>query len=164
MYFRRLSVAFVSGLVASGAWYAYHQDPSVSLKSYSTPSSITSATETEPVRKALIIDNGQLYTAKIPDGPITKTTDDSGREIIHMMSPEQVTERLRRSEESYFVGRGKGVVRYDIVQLPSNDPIEDDHAEKIVTVPSGTKDQKDDWMFWGVFDGHSYGPMTFHRY
>jgi pyruvate dehydrogenase phosphatase len=88
--------------------------------------------------------------------PLSKSTDDSGKKSVGMLTPEEATRKLRRNEESYLVGRGKGVVRYDLVQLPSNDPIEDDHAEKIVEVPpsvAGT--QASDWMFWGVFDGHS---------
>jgi pyruvate dehydrogenase phosphatase len=77
-----------------------------------------------------------------------------------MLTPEQATEKLRKNEESYLVNRGKGVVRYDIVQVPSNSPIEDDHAEKIVEVSSSTAanpngEANSDWMFWAVFDGHS---------
>lgn len=77
-----------------------------------------------------------------------------------MLSPEQASAKLRTNEESYLVGRGEGVVRYDVVQIPSNDPIEDDHVEKIVEVPNTTAAAADgkasqDWMFWGVFDGHS---------
>ena len=59
------------------------------------------------------------------------------------------------------MGRGKGVVRYDVVQIPSNDPIEDDHVEKIIELPqalataTAAKNASSDWMFWGVFDGHS---------
>lgn len=79
-----------------------------------------------------------------------------------MLTPEEATSRLRRLEESYDVPRGRGVLRYDIVQLPSNNPIEDDHAEKLIeTSPSLTvADNKSntvvssDWMFWSVFDGH----------
>lgn len=73
-----------------------------------------------------------------------------------MLTPEQATQKLRRNEESYYVNRGKGVVRYDVVQIPSNDPIEDDHSEKIIEVPQTTpeRDPSSDWMFWGVFDGH----------
>lgn len=78
-----------------------------------------------------------------------------------MLTPEQATQKLRKNEESYLVNRGKGVVRYDIVQVPSNSPIEDDHAEKIIEVPSSVAaanqgESKSDWMFWAVFDGHSY--------
>ncbi len=73
-----------------------------------------------------------------------------------MMTPEQVDDKLRQMEESYFVNRGEGVVRYDLVQLPSNNPIEDDHAESIVQVPGKNigNVENSDWMFWGVFDGH----------
>lgn len=49
-------------------------------------------------------------------------------------------------------------VRYDVVQLPSNDPIEDDHVEKIIEAPQAATTagaEGNDWMFWGVFDGHS---------
>lgn len=72
---------------------------------------------------------------------------------LFLMSDEQVTSRLRNLEESYFVKRGKGVVRYDISQLPSNSPIEDDRSEAVVTVP--TQDGDADFYFWGIYDGHS---------
>lgn len=112
-----------------------------------------------------MIDQDQLYTGTVTgDGPLSKETDDYGRKVLEMMTPEQATSRLRRKEESFLVGRGQGVVRYDVVQLASNDPIEDDHAEKIVEIPDASQsasvvdsDQSasKDWMFWGVFDGHS---------
>lgn len=107
-----------------------------------------------------MVEQGQLYSGTIVgDGPISKDTDESGRKVIEMMTPEQVTKRLRTNEESWMIGRGNGVVRYDVVQLPSNDPIEDDHAEKIIEVPQTTAATDNgatasDWMFWGVFDGH----------
>lgn len=81
-----------------------------------------------------------------------------GKQSITMMSPLQVSSRLRELEESYLVERGKGVLRYDVSQLPSNSPIEDDRSEKIVQVPimlDGGDKLTSDWMFWGVFDGHS---------
>lgn len=80
------------------------------------------------------------------------------KQSITMMSPLQVSSRLRDMEESYMVERGKGVLRYDVSQLPSNSPIEDDRSERIVQVPLITQDDKrhsTDWMFWGVYDGHS---------
>jgi len=52
-------------------------------------------------------------------------------------------------------------VRYDVVQIPSNNPIEDDHSEKIIEIPqamataTGARSSGSDWMFWGVFDGHA---------
>lgn len=82
----------------------------------------------------------------------------NGKQSITMMSPFQVSSRLRELEESYIVERGKGVLRYDVSQLPSNSPIEDDRSEKIVQVPIITSENEklaSDWMFWGLFDGHS---------
>jgi pyruvate dehydrogenase phosphatase len=123
--------------------------------------SAPAATATDQYRKALVVDNDQFFTGSIVgEGPLAKDTDDYGRKVLEMMTPEQATEKLRKNEQSFLVGRGRGVVRYDMVQLPSNDPIEDDHAEKIVEVPNTVAATPEganssDWMFWGVFDGHS---------
>lgn len=111
-------------------------------------------------RKALVVEDDQFYTHDISDdAPLSKETSSGAQQQLEMLTPEQVTEKLRRSEESYLVGRGRGVVRYDMVQIPSNNPIEDDHAEKIIGVPESSTlgyegSEKSDWMFWGVFDGH----------
>lgn len=143
------------------------QQQSVPVRSLTTdaPTASPTAPVTSPVtthdRKALVVDNDQFFTGQIVgDGPLAKNTDDRGRKVLEMMTPEQATERLRKNEESFLVGRGRGVVRYDVVQLPSNDPIEDDKAEKIVEVPNTVAATindapSSDWMFWGVFDGHS---------
>ena len=169
MYFRNFSVALVSTLVASGAYYFYRDHPAAkdfksSIEHLDSSASFTGAAQQaiEATRKALVIDQGQLFTGTITtDGPISKETDTNGRRVLEMVTPEQATSQLRRNEESYHVGRGKGVVRYDVVSLASNDPIEDDHAEKIIEVPSsitppgGPDAGSNDWMFWGVFDGHS---------
>lgn len=110
--------------------------------------------------RALIVQDDQFYTGDLSEEvPLSKDAEDPSRQTLEMLTPEQATQTLRRSEESYFVGRGRGVVRYDVVQLPSNNPIEDDHAEKIVEVPQTVTPSPDgsstsDWMFWGVFDGH----------
>lgn len=81
---------------------------------------------------------------------------------ITLLSPSEVSEKLRELEESYIIERRKGVLRYDVAQLASNLPIEDDRSEKIVQMqvaedaPDGTlKVTHSDWMFWGIFDGHS---------
>ena len=193
MYFRNFSLALVSTLVVSGAWYAYRDNPSAgsaaalsngtnltdtstadsapqkrgsntvsvqSSASLAPPSAATAQDRADSTRRALVVENDQFYTGTIVgNGPLEKATDDAGRKVLEMLTPEQVTQRLRTNEESYLVGRGRGVVRYDVVQLPSNDPIEDDHAEKIVEVPPSVAAAEDgmsssDWMFWGVFDGH----------
>ncbi|KAK6604583.1 protein phosphatase 2C [Botrytis cinerea] len=148
MYWRRFGLAFVSGLVGYGAWYTYNGDGTLAQEASPTSS-------TADARKAVIVSTEGLYTDTI-EGPISKDTDDSGRKVLEMLTPEQATSKLRRNEESYFVGRGKGVVRYDVVQIPSNDPIEDDHSEKIIETNEAIAGQApSDWMFWGVFDGHS---------
>jgi len=184
MYFRRRwSVALLSGLVGYGAWYTYKsqigdlvpggQSNPVSVAqaqlsrgistspTYSLPQPTQTAEEVE--RKAVIVGADSLYTSPVSGNePITKDTDASGRKVLEMLTPEQATQKLRRNEESYLIGRGKGVVRYDVVQIPSNDPIEDDHSEKIVELPealataTAARNPASDWMFWGVFDGHSY--------
>lgn len=166
MHYRRFSVALVTAAVASGAWYYKQGSQQTSNASTSATSNRQSASvvlgDAAPhsTRKALVVEQGQLYSGTIVgDGPISKDTDESGRKVIEMMTPEQVTKRLRTNEESWMIERGNGVVRYDVVQLPSNDPIEDDHAEKIIEVPHTTAATNDganasDWMFWGVFDGH----------
>lgn len=171
MYIRRFSVAVVSGLVGYGAWYTYKAQAgdfsgAVSQQSRgisTTPTLYAPApTGTDVERKAVIVGADNLYTGAIKgDGPISKDTDESGRKVLEMLTPEQATHKLRRNEESYLVGRGQGVVRYDVVQIPSNDPIEDDHVEKIIELPQALataaagRNATSDWMFWGVFDGHS---------
>ncbi|MCJ1388834.1 hypothetical protein MMC18_001684 [Xylographa bjoerkii] len=192
MYFRNFSVALVSAAVASGVWFAFRGNPasetgaltnitssssSGSIPGYlgtsntlqNSPKSaigITSAEQAaESKRRALVVENDQFFTGEIVgDQPLTKETGD-GRLVVEMYTPEQATEKLRQNEESYAVGRGQGVVRYDVVQLASNHPIEDDHAEKIVAVPQDSPTAPNgsvasDWMFWGVFDGHSGWPTS----
>jgi pyruvate dehydrogenase phosphatase len=187
MQFRRLSGPLALGVGAGAIYYAYQNGvgqsdaaPSATslagsqARAYSSTPSIAYAASTtspvdgvasnqvpEAVRKALIVEQGQLFTAQIPaDVPISKETDHSGRKVLEMLTPEQADAKLRTNEESYLVNRGEGVVRYDVVQIPSNDPIEDDHVEKIVEVPDSTAAAEpgktsSDWMFWGVFDGHA---------
>lgn len=168
MHLRNFSLAVISTVVASGAWYAYQGGSSQSAavaglnRTISTSTTAYAEDPSESTRRALLVDNDQFYTVTINgEEPLRKQTDDSDRRLLEMLTPEQATQKLRKNEESYLVNRGKGVVRYDVVQVPSNSPIEDDHAEKIVEVPSTVATAKEgeansDWMFWGVFDGHSY--------
>jgi pyruvate dehydrogenase phosphatase len=169
MRLRRVSLAV--GAVAAGgaAIYQYRQSSSstpsaasTSSTNYASPQTTTGPVAeevTDAVRRALIVEQGALYTSVIPDDqPLHKETDDYGRKVLEMLTADQATQKLRTNQESYLVGRGEGVVRYDLVQIPSNDPIEDDHAEKIIHVPESLSGQAQgsDWMFWGVFDGHAY--------
>lgn len=175
MYFRNFSVALVSTLVASGAYLFYREGPTLKelrpggREYLDSAGSFTGAAQQaiEATKKALVIDQGQIFTGTVPaDDPIAKDTEGNGRRVLEMVTPEQATQQIRGNEESYKVARGKGVVRYDVSTLPSNDPIEDDHAEKIIEVPQSVmpasdatnptqQSQNSDWMFWGVFDGHS---------
>lgn len=168
MHLRNFSLAVISTVVASGAWYAYQgngsaQSLATQVRGFAS-SAIASAHAEDPVeatRRALLVSNDQFYAATLSsDQPLSKTTDDSDRGVLNMLTPEQATEKLRKNEQSYLVNRGRGVVRYDVVQVPSNSPIEDDHAEKIVEVSSSVAaningEPSSDWMFWAVFDGHS---------
>lgn len=161
MYIRRLPVALVSSLlVGYGAWYSY--DSSNISRGHPTAAQSLTSTQTDaalPTRTVLVVGADELRQGTIVgEGPISKTNSDDDRRIVEMLNPEQATQKLRKLEQSFSVNRGQGVTRYDLVQLPSNDPIEDDHAEKIVEVPSrsvGANGDNSDWMFWGVFDGHS---------
>lgn len=83
-----------------------------------------------------------------------------GKYDIPVYTDAQVDKILRKFEESYLVNRGKGIYRYDICQLPSNNPIEDDRSEKFVQVPiqdvmNNNKRVDSDWHFWSIFDGHA---------
>jgi pyruvate dehydrogenase phosphatase len=167
MQFRKVSVALFSGAVASGAYYMYNgnsspkdNNPLTSAQAAAYSTAATAAAAADPTRKALVVEQGQIYTGTITgDGPLAKDTDDYGRKVLEMLTPDQATAKLRKNEESWMVNRGTGVVRYDVVQIPSNDPIEDDHAEKIIDVTNVAPTEgsnASDWMFWGVFDGHRY--------
>jgi len=168
-YIRNFTIALVSSLVFSGAWFAYKETNELLLTPLSfvqSPGSDrngygTSNGEARQRRVVAVGDEG-LFTGIVQgEGPLSKDTlgEQGGRKVLEMLSPEEATNKLRRSQESYLVGRDRGVFRYDIVQVPSNDPIEDDHAERII-VYNGTTDTPSesspstDWMFWGVFDGH----------
>jgi pyruvate dehydrogenase phosphatase len=152
MFLRRgTAYALLSTLVGFGAWYTYGPDGAQLNLLQPSPDAQASATQ----RKVLVLGQNDLQTGTfVGDGPITKVTAD-GRRVVEMINPDQATEMLRRGEESVYVQRGEGVVRYDVVQLPSNDPIEDDHAEQVMQVLGNNKELSD-WMFWGVFDGHRY--------
>ncbi|KAI1258514.1 protein phosphatase 2C [Xylariaceae sp. FL1019] len=162
MYIRRFSVALLSSIVGYGAWYTYKGNApaldSTLGKPYSTtPQHLTNtAAAATTTRNVLVVGADELHTGTfVGDGPISKNMDGSGRDVLEMLTPDQATEKMREHEASFMVNRGQGVLRYDVVQVASNNPIEDDHAEKIVEVPSPRDKSNSDWMFWGVFDGHA---------
>ncbi|KAI0403476.1 protein phosphatase 2C [Xylaria palmicola] len=158
MYFRHFSVALLSSVVGYGAWYTYKGGNSGLDQTFGRPLSTTTqlTSDAAPTRNVLVVGADELHTGTfVGEGPISKNVDGSGRNVLEMLTPEQATEKLRQNEASFIVNRGQGVLRYDLVQLASNNPIEDDHAEKIVEVTSPEDKSSKDWMFWGVFDGHA---------
>ncbi|KAF8474986.1 phosphatase 2C-like domain-containing protein [Kalaharituber pfeilii] len=178
-----IGLAASAAVLAGAVWYSAnsgkadveqplpHQPPpptAIDTSSTTAPDTATSTTSTatkadvplpDPsLRRVVAVDEESLYTASLP---VSKKIEDSGgKKVLAMLSPEEATVKLRANEESYNVGRDSGVWRYDVVQVPSNNPIEDDHSEKIIEVPSAVAPPEEgkntsDWMFWGVFDGHS---------
>ncbi len=78
------------------------------------------------------------------------------RDSLAILTPDEITDILQLNAQSNYVDRNRGVVRFDVTELPSNSPIEDEHCEKLLEVPSTLeKHQSKDWMFWGIYDGHA---------
>ncbi|KAG7727561.1 hypothetical protein KL933_002495 [Ogataea haglerorum] len=103
-------------------------------------------------------DQKQLFSASTSS--LSGISAQQNKQGIYLLSDAEVSRRLRQYEESYLVNRGKGVIRYDICQLPSNNPIEDDRSEKLVQVPVQDRENNNarvetDWHFWSIFDGHA---------
>jgi hypothetical protein len=124
MQFRAITGALVAAAVASGAFYAYTGNqssaPTASPINQQAARHLSTQPGSEPTRKALVVGQGELYTGTITgSGPISKETDEYGRRVVEMLDPEQATAKLRKNEESWLVGRGAGVVRYDVVQRTS---------------------------------------------
>ncbi|KAG2734164.1 hypothetical protein G9P44_002170 [Scheffersomyces stipitis] len=153
---RNGSVALVSGVIIVGSYITFSSSNYYNL-------------DTLPSHNGNNNGNPRLLTAAANDGKKYFSTSTSSmhqknsisqqqhKEGVFLLNEEQVSAKLRQFEESYFVHRGRGVTRYDICQLPSNSPIEDDRAEEIVQVPILQENNiktSTDWMFFGVFDGH----------
>ena len=124
-----------------------------------TPNPTIALEPSTEAEKQSVVEHGDFYVSEISkELPLDKQTEEQDYQM-GTLTTEQATQKLRKTEESYLVGRANGVVRYDLVQVASNNPIEDDHAEKIVsvdqTITPGQDGSSSDWMFWGVFDGHS---------
>lgn len=161
MYARGLGAALVS-VLGYGAWTVYMGNDttnSFGLSQSTTTPAANVGDASQQVRQVLVVSANELHTGTwVGDGPISKQIDGDGRRVIEMLTPDQATQKLRKHEQSYFVNRGQGVIRYDLVQVGSNDPIEDDHSERIIEVPNKilqeSQDGTTDWSFWGVFDGH----------
>ncbi|KAL3474878.1 phosphatase 2C-like domain-containing protein [Aspergillus californicus] len=71
-------------------------------------------------------------------------------------SKEQVTQIISKQAYSYAVKNVPGIDRYDGAQVASNSPCEDWYTHGKFASPWN---DGNDWVAWGVFDGHS-GPQT----
>ena len=163
------NVAFVSGIIIVGSYIAFNQSNYYNLD---TLPLLPQSSQTAALNPTAAAAGGAGSFAKPPklleDKKLFSTSTSSmhqensishqqHKEGIFLLNDEQVDTKLRQFEESYFVNRGKGVMRYDICQLPSNSPIEDDRAEEIIQVPilqDNNIKSTTDWLFFGVFDGH----------
>lgn len=103
----------------------------------------------------------QYTSSSSSEKSIGQGASSNKQNTISLLTDKEVTNRLRDLEQSYFVNRGKGVLRYDVAQLPSNNPIEDNRIEQVITVPNedGSSLNVEDLYFFGIFDGHG-GPYT----
>lgn len=152
--FRKRNVAFVSSVIIVGSYVTLSLSNHYKLDS--VPTSLANA-------KKAAVPLGDTSSNKLFSSATSSMLQKNGlgaqqqKEGVFLLNEEQVSSKLRQFEESYYVNRGKGVARYDICQLPSNSPIEDDRAEEIVQVPilqDNNIKTSTDWMFFGVFDGH----------
>lgn len=149
---REYRLAVLSGLVLAGS-YAYMSKSIYADSSAGSPSSQSAASHHTATGKTDV----RSFSTTTTNSQMNSGQQKQGLSIL---TDEEVDRRLHQYEESYIVNRGKGVYRYDVSQLPSNNPIEDDRSEKIVEVPiqdmfqNGLKVDAD-WHFWTVFDGHA---------
>ncbi|CAD1808472.1 Protein phosphatase 2C family protein [Candida parapsilosis] len=163
------NVALVSGIIIVGSYIAFNQSNYYSLDTLpsSPPSSqavggtsaiTANATASSFAKPPKLLEDKKLFSTSTSSmHQENSISHQQHKEGIFLLNDEQVDTKLRQFEESYFINRGKGVMRYDICQLPSNSPIEDDRAEEIIQVPilqDNNIKTTTDWLFFGVFDGH----------
>lgn len=161
----RRNVAVVLGIFLVGLYISFNQSNYYSLETLPNGNNGggPGGPGNVPDNNGGLFDNSPINTNKF----YTSTTNSlhqnnsishqQHKEGVFLLNEDQVSSKLRQFEESYIVNRGKGVTRYDICQLPSNSPIEDDRAEEIVQVPilqDNNVKALTDWMFFGIFDGH----------
>lgn len=159
---RGLNIALFSGVILGVSYYAMTNNALLAETSNGNGNgSASMSTISNPFSSSKASNQQQFFstttTNSLSHGNSAAQYTKQG---IPVFTDEEVDKRLRKYEESYLVNRGKGVSRYDISQLPSNNPIEDDRAEKLVQVPiqdvfNNNEKVEADWHFWTVFDGHA---------
>lgn len=159
---REIRIALFSGLILGASYYAVTNNSLLADSNGSNTSPIGSTAGgpfTSNDNKNI---GGQQFFSTTTTNSLNHggTSSQQNKQGLAAFTDKEVDRRLKKFEESYLVNRGKGVSRYDICQLPSNDPIEDDRSEKIVQVPiqdvyNNNEKAEADWHFWSVFDGHA---------
>lgn len=98
-----------------------------------------------------------LTSHLLPDASLAAQTKLSDvKQIVYpVLDLDAANEKLRASEQSFSLDSNSSsgessVSRFDALRLPSNSPCEDELAFGTVDVG-----QKQDWQFWGVYDGHA---------
>lgn len=152
-HFRKRNVALVSGVIIVGLYVSF------SSSNYYNLDTVPSGSPGNKIfpKKPTADQSRYFQTATLSMHRDNSISHQQHKEGVFLLNEEQVSNKLRQFEESYTVNRGKGVTRYDICQLPSNSPIEDDRAEEIIQVPilqDNNIKTSTDWMFFGIFDGH----------
>ncbi|ETS76306.1 hypothetical protein PFICI_11693 [Pestalotiopsis fici W106-1] len=71
------------------------------------------------------------------------------------ITAEDVKAKLNESAYSCLDGNVQGVARYDGAQLGSNQVCEDAYIHGKLPDPLTRGETENDWMAWGVFDGHN---------
>ena len=165
--FRTRNVALVSGIIIAGSYVSLSQSNYYNLDTLPHGSNGSSSLNgiksgsvysLDPYSHNPIKNDGRYFSTFTNSMQNNGIGNYQNKDNIFLFSDEQINQKLRRFEESYLLNRGKGVSRYDICQLASNSPIEDDRAEEIVQVPiiqDNNIRTSTDWMFFGIFDGHS---------
>lgn len=154
-FLRKRNVALVSSIIIVGSYISFSQSNYYKLDSL--PPNGLPKLGAPPSKSAPGVTDNKHFSLSTSSLLHNGVGAQQHKEGIFLLNDEQVSAKLRQYEESYHVNRGKGVTRYDICQLPSNSPIEDDRAEEIVQVPilqDNNIKTSTDWMFFGVFDGH----------
>lgn len=152
--------ACILGLIVVGLYFGWASNKYYSLDTLRsdpvviTPRSLGS-TATAHDARALSPNTKDSESPSIAPSSPAASSSPSKQPLL--LNDDQINNKLRELEQSYTIHRSDGILRYDIAQLPSNCPIEDDHAEDMVLVPilqNNNIKTLTDWVFFGIYDGH----------
>ena len=122
------NVALVSGIIIVGSYIAFNQSNYYSLdtlpllppssQAVGGTSAITAnATASSFAKPPKLLEDKKLFSTSTSSmHQENSISHQQHKEGIFLLNDEQVDTKLRQFEESYFINRGKGVMRYDICQ------------------------------------------------